>query len=87
MLNTARVIQPKSVNMAKGGKQVSKDKICQDFKSNKCKSRSDHVIDGNIIKDARSYCFQEVGTFYAHILQDCFRRRSTDPTKEVQRKT
>ena len=59
--NTVRVIVPKSsVKATKGGKSFSKEKICQDFKHNNCKQRSDHIVDGSIIKYACSFCFKEV---------------------------
>ena len=84
--NTSRVIQTKSSgNAPKVSKNTSKEKVCQDFNANNCKSHGDHVVDGIIVKHACSYCFQEVGKMYSHKVQDCFRRSSTDQAKDSQK--
>ena len=81
--NTARVIAPKpSANAAKGAKSSSREKICQDFNSNTCKHPSDHIVNGEIVKHACSYCYKEVNKLCYHKLQDCLRRKATDNSKD-----
>ena len=80
--NTARVISQKSGTSPKTGKTTSKDKICFDFNANTCKFTSDHVVDGQIMKHACSYCHKQVGKLCYHKLQDCIQRWGSDAEKD-----
>ena len=81
--NTARVISAKTnPPNTKDNKSSNKDKICEDFNKNECKSSSDHVVAGQIWKHACSYCFKEVGRFFYHKVQDCLRRRTAEQGKD-----
>ena len=81
--NTARVIASKpSVNAAKGAKTSNRDKICQNFYANTCKHLSDHIVSGEIVKHACSFCYKEVNKLCYHKAQDCLRRKSTDRSKD-----
>ena len=84
--NTARVIQTKSSgNAPKVTKNTSKEKVCQDFNANNCKSRGDTVVVGIIVKHACSYCYTVYTVkMYSHIVQDCF-RRTTDQAKDSEK--
>ena len=69
--NTARVINTKeSPSQPKISKTSNHEKLCQDYNSNNCQQSADHIQNGQILKHACSYCFQEVGKFCQHKVQD-----------------
>ena len=37
--------------------KLQKEKICQDFNANTCKHPSDHIVNGEIVKHACSFCY------------------------------
>ena len=75
----ASVIMPKSQgNTGKTTRSNSKDKIFSDYNTNGCKHSGDHIVDGKIIKHACSFCFQEVGRFCSHRVQEWLRRKAGD---------
>ena len=82
--NTARVIAPKTNGCGQKSGKHPKDKVCFDFNSNSFKQRSDHIVDGVIMKHACSHCHKEIGKYFNHKVQDCFRRRATESGKEVK---
>ena len=77
--NTARVINTKQIHsQPKISKINNHEKVCQDYNSNNCQQSADHIQNGQILKHACSYCFQEVGKFCQHQVQDCIRRRNNE---------
>ena len=81
--STARVIAPKpSVNAGKGAKSSNREKISHDFYLNTCKHPSDHIVNGEIVQHACSYCYKEVNKLCYHKLQECLRRKATDNSKD-----
>ena len=77
--NTAHVINTKQTpSQPKISKISNHEKVCQDYKCNNCQQSADHIQNGQILKHAWSYCFQEVGKFCQHKVQDCIRRRNNE---------
>ena len=86
--NTARVISTKASGTApKTAKHSSRDKVCTDFNSNNCKFPGDHIVDGQIVKHACSYCFKETGRICHHKVQDCIRRKNSDSNKDTAKQS
>ena len=77
--NTARVINTKQPpSQTKSSKSSNHEKVCQDYNANNCQQSADHIQNGQILKHACSYCFQEAGKFCQHKVQDCIRRRNNE---------
>ena len=86
--NTARVISTKASGTAtKTAKHSSRDKVCTDFNSNNCKFPGDHMVDGQIVKHACSYCFKETGRMCYHKVQDCICRKNSDSSKDTAKQS
>ena len=77
--NTAHIITPKQTSsQQKTSKGNYREKVCQDYNANNCQQSADHVHNGQILKHTCSYCFQEMGEFCQHKVQDSIRRFSNE---------